>query len=154
MIRHLAPALVATALLGACAAPVAEVESGPRASGTMGFVSPCTVLESTAVKVTVPVDGSGKVLGSLSGGLAGTILGPVGTAGGAAAGAAAGSVADRFFARVDGVEYVVRRNDEAEISVTQDIATGERILTAGSDCRVRTDQSSGTARVLPPLPAT
>lgn len=152
MIRTLTKAIAATALLSACTTPVAEVENGPRVSGTLGFVSQCTVLESQAVKVSVPVDGNGKVLGSLGGGLAGTILGPVGTAGGAAAGAAAGTVADRYFARVDGVEYFVRRDDAAELSVTQDLGPDESILPAGSECRIRADQTSGTARILPPLP--
>ena len=145
-------ALAALALGLAACAPLPEVESGPRTAGSLGFISDCTVLESRAARVMVPVDGNGRVLGSVGGGLAGTLLGPVGAAGGAAAGAAAGGVADRLLARVDGAEYTVRREDGAQLSVAQDLAEDERIIPAGEPCRIRTDQASGTARVLPPLP--
>jgi hypothetical protein len=50
------------------------------------------------------------------------------------------------------VEYIVRRDDAAELSVTQDLGPEESILPAGSECRVRADQTSGAARILPPLP--
>ena len=104
-------------LTSACAANINSDHYATSATGSVGQVMPCTVVNVRQVNVSSSDSSAGSVIGAIGGGVAGSTIGHgrgsvLGALGGAALGALAGDFAE-------GVEYIVKLDNGAMRTITQ-----------------------------------
>ncbi len=153
----------ATALvLGGCAQTSPDVY-GPYEVGAAAYTEMGTVAGARPVEVSSPGGtGIGATVGALAGGIAGAQIGPssyshrghrhrytsaasaLGAVGGALIGGLIGAAIERDVSRQTAVEYIVRLDDGALVTIVQ----GDRPLAVGQRVFVQTP-NRGRARLVP-----
>lgn len=154
---------VALALAG-CGSRFTADEYATRAVQQANRVSQGVVVGFRPVRITA--DGAvGAAAGAAAGGAVGGAVGApdrvmaaIGAVGGAVAGGLLGTAAERAAGNTDGIEYIIRKTDNALISVTQrDLAplpVGARVLVIeGNQARVVADYTVNTPSAAPPVQA-
>jgi outer membrane lipoprotein SlyB len=159
--------LLAALALAACAERFSPDEYAQRAVQQANPVQPGVVLGSR--RVGLAADGAaGTAAGAAAGGAVGGAAGgagvtaALGAVGGALIGGIIGRTAERSTANTDAIEYIIRQDDGALVSVTQrdaaPIANGTRVLVIkGAQARIVADYTAPVAATRPaaaPAPAT
>ena len=124
MKKQLLTISAAALLLSACAANINSDHYNTSATGAVGQVMGCTVVNVRHVNVSSDDSSAGAVLGAIGGGVAGSTIGHgrgsvLGALGGAALGGVAGNMAQKGLTSQTGVEYIVRLDNGTMRTITQ-----------------------------------